>query len=287
LLLQTPPGLGRRALLLKKLRLCSHWLDLGPAGAARHLSLPPREREAEARARETKRLALLELVNYFSVAKPLWAADEMAAVFDMLAHNLFRPLPPSSFETQRWAGSVVGGAGGGAGHFTFAPEEDPQREDDNWPHVQIAYELLLRMLAPPPAHGPEPAANNEKDNPHPEPVATAQQRQTAHKLLYSTFLSRRFLLSLLNNFGSEDSRERDYLKTILHRVYGQSMALRPFIRRSVQSVLCAVIYEDERKHGQTGADGQRADGVRGDGRWESAGGGNGKRRAVLAHSSLG
>ena len=102
LLLQTPPGLGRRALLLKKLRLCSHWLEQGPAGSARHLSLPPREREAEARARETKRLALLELVNYFSVAKPLWAADEMAAVFDMLAHNLFRPLPPSSFETHRW-----------------------------------------------------------------------------------------------------------------------------------------------------------------------------------------
>lgn len=119
LLLQTPPGLGRRALLLKKLRLCSHWLDLGPAGVARHLSLPPREREAEARARETKRLALLELVNYFSVARPLWAADELAAVFDMLAHNLFRPLPPSSFETQRWTvtvGTTCPAGGSGAAH---------------------------------------------------------------------------------------------------------------------------------------------------------------------------
>lgn len=252
-MLQTAAGPGRRALLLKKLRLCCHWLDMGAAGSARHLSLPPREREAEARARETKRLTLLELVNYFSIARPLWAADELGAVFDMLAANIFRPLPPSSFETLRWTGSVPGGAGGGAGHFTFAPEEDPQREDENWAHVQIAYELLLRMLAPPPAHGqpPAPTPGGDKENPHPEPVATLQQRQTAHKLVYSTFLSRRFLLSLLGNFASEDSRERDYLKTILHRIYGQSMALRPFIRRSVQSVLCAVIYEDERKHGQS------------------------------------
>lgn len=35
-------------------------------------------------------------------------------------------------------------------------------------------------------------------------------------------------------FDSDDPRERDYLKTILHRVYGKFMTLRSFIRKSIQ-----------------------------------------------------
>ena len=34
------------------------------------------------------------------------------------------------------------------------------------------------------------------------------------------------MLKLLDLFDSEDPRERDYLKTILHRIYGKIMALR-------------------------------------------------------------
>lgn len=37
-------------------------------------------------------------------------------------------------------------------------------------------------------------------------------------------------------FDSEDPRERDYLKTILHRIYGKFMSHRPFIRRSINNV---------------------------------------------------
>ena len=33
---------------------------------------------------------------------------------------------------------------------------------------------------------------------------------------------------------SEDPRERDYLKTILHRIYGKFMAHRAFIRRTIR-----------------------------------------------------
>ena len=41
---------------------------------------------------------------------------------------------------------------------------------------------------------------------------------------------------LLNLFDSGDPRERDYLKTILHRIYGKFMSHRPFIRRSINNV---------------------------------------------------
>ena len=42
----------------------------------------------------------------------------------------------------------------------------------------------------------------------------------------SSALACRFVLKLLDLFDSEDPRERDYLKTILHRIYGKIMALR-------------------------------------------------------------
>jgi serine/threonine-protein phosphatase 2A regulatory subunit B' len=35
---------------------------------------------------------------------------------------------------------------------------------------------------------------------------------------------------MIELFDSEDPRERDYLKTILHRIYGKYMALRNYVR---------------------------------------------------------
>lgn len=246
--------MGRRALFAKKLRLCSHIFDLSEAAQAELDALLPPARAAAERLRETKRQTLLELVNFYSLARPVWSNDELAALFDMLQRNLFRPLPPSSFEQFSWAGSVPGGAGGGAGGHTFSPEEDPHCEDPAWPHLQCCYELLLRVVAFMPsasavAASAAAADAPDEDNPYPEPAATLAQLQASHKLLYGTYLSRRFLMCLLQNFGSEDSRERDYVKTVLHRIYAQAMPLRPYMRRCIQHILWRLIYEDERAHG--------------------------------------
>jgi len=54
---------------------------------------------------------------------------------------------------------------------------------------------------------------------------------------------------LLQIFQSEDPREREYLKTILHRIYGKFMSLRSFIRKSINHEFYAVIYENERHNG--------------------------------------
>jgi serine/threonine-protein phosphatase 2A regulatory subunit B' len=40
---------------------------------------------------------------------------------------------------------------------------------------------------------------------------------------------------LLELFDSEDPRERDFLKTTLHRIYGKFLNLRSFIRRSINN----------------------------------------------------
>lgn len=57
------------------------------------------------------------------------------------------------------------------------------------------------------------------------------------------------MLNLLELFDSEDPRERDFLKTILHRIYGKFLNLRAFIRRSINNVFFQFIYETERHNG--------------------------------------
>lgn len=50
--------------------------------------------------------------------------------------------------------------------------------------------------------------------------------QVARKYIDTTLITR-----FLELFDSEDPRERDYLKTILHRIYGKFMPHRAFIRK--------------------------------------------------------
>jgi serine/threonine-protein phosphatase 2A regulatory subunit B' len=54
---------------------------------------------------------------------------------------------------------------------------------------------------------------------------------------------------LLELFDSEDPRERDFLKTTLHRIYGKFLGLRALIRRSINNVFFQFIYETERHNG--------------------------------------
>lgn len=56
-------------------------------------------------------------------------------------------------------------------------------------------------------------------------------------------------MQLLELFDSEDPRERDFLKTTLHRIYGKFLNLRAFIRRSINNVFFQFVYETERHNG--------------------------------------
>lgn len=50
------------------------------------------------------------------------------------------------------------------------------------------------------------------------------------------------MLKLLELFDSEDPRERDYLKTILHRIYAKFMSLRAFIRKVCFDAFAVFLY---------------------------------------------
>jgi len=56
------------------------------------------------------------------------------------------------------------------------------------------------------------------------------------------FSQNKFLLNLLHIFRSEDPREREYLKTILHRIYGKFMGLRAYVRSAMNDVFYFCIY---------------------------------------------
>ena len=45
-----------------------------------------------------------------------------------------------------------------------------------------------------------------------------------------------FDFQLLDLFDSEDPRERDFLKTTLHRIYGKFLGLRAYIRKQINNI---------------------------------------------------
>lgn len=106
-------------------------------------------------------------------------------------------------------------------HLQYDPEEDEPVLEASWPHLQYVYEFLLRFVV-----------SNETD-------AKVVKR----------YITTDFLEQLLELFDSEDPRERDYLKTILHRIYGKFMPYRAFIRKSINNIFYRFIYETERHNG--------------------------------------
>jgi serine/threonine-protein phosphatase 2A regulatory subunit B' len=106
-------------------------------------------------------------------------------------------------------------------HIQYDPEEDEPVLEVSWPHLQYVYEFLLRFVV-----------SNETDP------------KTVKK-----YIDQSFLIKLLDLFDSEDPRERDYLKTILHRIYGKFMPYRAFIRKSINNIFYRFIYETERHNG--------------------------------------
>ncbi|KAL2207960.1 putative B56-delta regulatory subunit of protein phosphatase 2A [Sarocladium strictum] len=103
----------------------------------------------------------------------------------------------------------------------FDPEEDEPVLEVAWPHIQVVYEFFLRFI----------------------------ESQDFNTNIAKTYIDQSFVLQLLELFDSEDPRERDFLKTTLHRIYGKFLNLRSFIRRSINNVFFQFTYETERFNG--------------------------------------
>ncbi|XP_058799908.1 serine/threonine-protein phosphatase 2A 56 kDa regulatory subunit gamma isoform isoform X4 [Phymastichus coffea] len=103
----------------------------------------------------------------------------------------------------------------------FDPEEDEPTLEVAWPHLQFVYEFFLRLL----------------ESPDFQPAVAKR------------YIDHKFILQLLELFDSEDPRERDLLKTTLHRIYGKFLGLRAYIRKQINNVFYRFIYETEHHNG--------------------------------------
>uniref|UniRef100_V9KWM8 Serine/threonine protein phosphatase 2A regulatory subunit n=1 Tax=Callorhinchus milii TaxID=7868 RepID=V9KWM8_CALMI len=99
----------------------------------------------------------------------------------------------------------------------FDPEEDEPNLEVSWPHLQLVYEFFLRFL----------------ESPDFQPTIAKR------------YIDQKFVFQLLELFDSEDPRERDFLKTVLHRVYGKFLGLRAFIRKQINNIFLWFIYESD------------------------------------------
>jgi len=193
LLRDTPPA-KQEAQFKQKLRMCCNMFDF-------------EDPSSQSREKELKRATLLELVDWtnhigHNRSEKVLVDGVLPDIVNMVYTNLFRELPPPS-------------------EGEFDPEEDEPKLEPSWPHLQVVYEFLLRVIV-----------SNELD------VKVAKK-----------FFNSHFVHELVELFESEDPRERDYLKTILHRIYGKFMTHRAFIRKSINNVFYRFIYESERHNG--------------------------------------
>lgn len=193
--LRASPAYRRRALLLRKLRLCAVVFD-GPNPMS------------GSEARDLKRVALLELVDFVDMARTAFQdARVLEDTITMIRLNLFRSLPPPQ------AGKS---AAAGDGDDEEEPFMDPQ-----WPHLAITYELLLHLVS--------------TDN-----IDLAAKKRV---------IDASFVKQLLLLFDSQDMREREYLKTITHRIYSKLTQRRALIRRVICYIFYEFVYESDLHNG--------------------------------------
>jgi len=87
--------------------------------------------------------------------------------------------------------------------------------DPAWPHLSLVYQAALKVL----------------ERPDFDPGSLKK------------VINKQYLANLFALFASPDARERDYLKTILHRIYGNFLNLRGYIRSSISSIFLTLINE--------------------------------------------
>lgn len=100
----------------------------------------------------------------------------------------------------------------------YDPEEDEDVLEPSWPHLSLCYDMFVKFLELPDFN------------------ATVARRN----------IDLAFVTRLMALFDVEDPRERDLVKTTLHRVYGKFLHLRPVIRKLMRSIFTEVTCEHSR-----------------------------------------
>ncbi len=131
---------------------------------------------------------MIDVLDENEASDVLLSHKIVAEAFKMICSNLFRTFTNKSNQN---SSQVLDNKKTTA----VDPDEDEPHLEEAWPHLQLVYELLLKLI-----------------------MHNFQKSEIILK-----YLNKSFVKSFLELFDSEDPRERDYLKTILHRVFGKFM----------------------------------------------------------------
>lgn len=167
-------------------------------------------RQEDTELRKVKHMILYQLLDYINSSNNIFPDIAVPDFFACVSANIFRATAKPACD-----------------NYTWDNDEDEPAIDNNWYHLQFIYELLLRFIF---------AANQ-----HP-------QHSEYHKSV-KKFIDTEFILKLLQLFNTSDPRERDYVKTILHRIYANFMMMRSYIRSIIKSEIMCYMNYSQRHNG--------------------------------------
>jgi hypothetical protein len=126
--------------------------------------LSPLPTQLERGGKAAKLAILTELVTTLDAPDGGWLVSEttLPAMMEMVGVNVFRALPPSSEERRAAATRRIktggpsaagvegaGGGGGGSEGGEGGGGDDEPTLEPSWPHLELVYELLLRVIMHP------------------------------------------------------------------------------------------------------------------------------------------
>ena len=100
-------------------------------------------------------------------------------------------------------------------------EDDEIIVDPSWPHLQPVYEFFLQLII----------------------------NESVDMKSLRSFISHKFIQEFLELFDSEEPKEREYLKNILHRLYAKLVPRRKMIRKAITDNFNTLIHETYKFNG--------------------------------------
>ena len=165
----------------------------------------------DAKAKTERLTALQELREFLNDSKNVatYVLPHLEIVLEMVRKNIFRPLPMDKKSADKLGPSETG------------VEDEDVVIDPAWPHLQGVYEFFFELIV----------------------------CEVTDVKSIKVYITPAFVQEFLQLFDSEEPRERDYLKNILHRLYAKLVPRRKMIRKAINDCFLTMIHETQRFNG--------------------------------------
>ncbi|EME29573.1 protein phosphatase 2 (formerly 2A), regulatory subunit B' [Galdieria sulphuraria] len=201
----------RKEIFVKKLLLCKSFLSSSKRSKSEEGIL-----RTHADWIEVRRRILFELIDYVSVTDDPFEEQSLQLVVSLLEEIVGAERSVSSTRFAQLSFFD-------AKDKTDVPislevrENETKIKDSEWSIIQLVYELFIQMI-----------------------IADGLEIRCFLKYITESFISKLFHL-----FRSGDVRERDYLKTVFHRIYQRFIRRRSFLRKKINEYLFSYVFEGE------------------------------------------